>query len=194
MAPLDWVAWAVLSVQMPIPFFWLAVHPFVRVWRARPRFVYLLIAPVAWLAVAGLLLRYRDGLFAGARAPGWAIAAGLLLIFVDAAFLFRVHRELGGPRLVGRAEIAGSGELAQTGLYARVRHPRYTGMMGAVLGVCLMAATLKLWLVAFAWWLVALLAVRLEESELRARFGTAYDEYARRVPRFLPFRFWPREE
>jgi protein-S-isoprenylcysteine O-methyltransferase Ste14 len=28
--------------------------------------------------------------------------------------------------------------------------------------------------------------VRLEEKELRDRFGLAYDEYRRRVPRFLP--------
>jgi protein-S-isoprenylcysteine O-methyltransferase Ste14 len=28
--------------------------------------------------------------------------------------------------------------------------------------------------------------VRLEERELRERFGTAYEEYYRRVPRFVP--------
>jgi protein-S-isoprenylcysteine O-methyltransferase Ste14 len=27
--------------------------------------------------------------------------------------------------------------------------------------------------------------VRLEERELRERFGTAYEEYCRRVPRFV---------
>lgn len=194
MAPLDWFACAVLCVQMPIPLFWLAVHPFVGFWRARPQLVYLLVGPAVWLTVDGLLLLYRDGLFASAYAPKWLIAAGVLLIIADAAFIFRIHRELGGPRLFGQAELAAARELAQTGLYARVRHPRYTGMMAAVLGACLMAATMQLWLVAFVWWLVALLAVWLEERELRARFGPAYDLYARRVPRFLPFRFWPREE
>ena len=75
-----------------------------------------------------------------------------------------------------------------------MRHPRYAGMMLAVLGVCLMAGTLLLWTVAAVWWLLALTAVRLEERELRVRFGAAYAAYCQRVPQFLPFRFWPREE
>jgi len=32
--------------------------------------------------------------------------------------------------------------------------------------------------------------VRLEERELRERFGTAYEEYCRQVPRFVP-KPWP---
>lgn len=82
----------------------------------------------------------------------------------------------------------------RTGLYARVRHPRYTGMMAAVLGACLMVGTLLLWVTALGWGLLALLAVSIEERELHARFGTSYHDYARRVPRFLPFRSWPRED
>lgn len=194
MTKLDWFAGAVLCVQTPIPAFWLLVHPFVGFWRRRPRLVFLLVAPGVWLMVDGPLFIFRERLFAAAQAPLWAIVAGLVLIVADAYFLFRVHRELGGFRLFGQAELAAARELAQTGLYARVRHPRYTGMMAAVLGVCLMAGTLLLWLVAVVWWLLALIAVFLEERELRARFGAAYDAYARRVPRFLPFRFWPAED
>ena len=194
MIALDWFAWAVLCLQLPIPVFWLVVHPAIAFWRQRPRLVFLLVAPAAWLSVGGLLFFFRARLFASSLAPLWAIIVGLVLILADAYFLFRVHRELGGLRLVGRAELSGAQELMQTGLYARVRHPRYTGMMAAVFGVCLMAGTLLLWVTAAAWWLLALLAVSFEERELRARFGAAYAEYVRRVPRFLPFRFWPREE
>jgi len=194
MSALDWFAWVVLSVQMPIPVFWLLVHPFIGYWRRRPRLVYAVAGPVAWVLVDGLLLLFREQLFASRDAPAWAIGTGFVLIVVDVYFIFRIHRELGGPILFGHAELTGEQKLAQTGLYARVRHPRYTGMMTVVLGACLIAGTLRLWTVAAGWWLLALLAVFLEERELRARFGAAYSAYAKQVPRFLPFRFWPREQ
>lgn len=194
MSALDWLAWAVLCVQMPIPLFWLVVHPFVGFWRQQPRLVYALVGPVCWLLVIGLLYGFRHHLFLSSAAPFWASGAGIALVVADVIFIFRIHSELGGPRLFGRAELAGERQLMQRGLYAYVRHPRYTGMMAAVFGACLIAGTMLLWSVAFGWWLLALLAVFLEERELRARFGASYEAYARQTPRFLPFRFWPREE
>jgi protein-S-isoprenylcysteine O-methyltransferase Ste14 len=105
----------------------------------------------------------------------------------------RAHRDLGTSRLVGEAELRGSRELARTGIYARMRHPRYLGMIAAILGACLLAATPVLWLAAAGWLLLAMLAILLEEREMRRRFGEAFEEYSRRVPRFLPLRFGPRE-
>ena len=75
------------------------------------------------------------------------------------------------------------------GLYAYVRHPRYTGMFCAVAGAALLAGTKTLWIILGVWCLAALLVIRLEERELEARFGAAYSEYRRRVPAFLPFKF-----
>ena len=191
---LDWVAAVVLALQFPIPIFWLVVHPLIHFWRRHGKAGYWLAGLPAWFGVAALLYAFYDRLFASAQAPAWAIALGFALIAADGYVLYRVERELGARRLVGQAEMEGGGELATTGVYARVRHPRYTGMMLSVLGACLMAGTLLLWVVAAVWWVLVLAAVTLEERELRARFGVAYDAYSRRVPRFLPFRLWPREE
>ena len=194
MKALDWVAAAALFLQLPIPVFWLILHPLVGFWRRHLRAAYLIAGLSAWGGGVIFLITFHASFFASERAPVWAIAAGLSLIAADAYFLYRVERELGGARLVGKAELTGSGELATQGLYARVRHPRYAGMMLSVLGACLIAGTLRLWEVAAVWWVLVLAAVSLEERELRARFGAAYDAYSKRVPRFLPLRFRPREE
>ena len=191
---LDWIAAVVLCLQSPIPFFWLIVHPQIRFWRRHGRAAFVVAGVAAWGGVAVLVGILHARLFASRNAPRWAIAVGLALLVFDVYLLYRVERELGTRRLVGQAELEGTGELATGGLYGRIRHPRYTGMMLSVLGACLIAGTLVLWVAAGVWWLLAIVVVRLEERELRARFGAAYVAYAKRVPRFLPFRFWPREE
>ena len=75
-----------------------------------------------------------------------------------------------------------------------MRHPRYTGMFCAVLGAALLAGTPRLWAILAPWWVLALIVIRLEESELAARFGPAYIEYRKRVPAFVPFRIWNRSK
>ena len=191
---LDWVAALVLFFQLPIPVFWLIMHPLVGFWRRHMRAGYLVATLTAWGGVAIALFLFHRRLFASESTPLWARLSGLTLILADLYVVYRVERELGGARLVGHTELKGEGELATSGIYARVRHPRYTGMMFAVLGACLLAGTLLLWVVAAVWWLLALIAIGLEERELSARFGAAYEAYCKRVPRFLPFRFRPSAE
>ena len=189
---LDWVAAIVLLCQLPIPLFWLIVHPLVGFWRRHIGVAYLVAVLSAWGGVAVFVYLFHERLFLSERGPAWAKAVGLALIAADLYVLYRVERELGTTRLVGHAELKGGGELLTKGVYARVRHPRYSGMMFSVLGACLIAGTLLLWEIVAVWWLLALVAIRLEEKELHARFGAAYAAYSKRVPRFLPFRAWPR--
>lgn len=76
--------------------------------------------------------------------------------------------------------------LAATGPYARVRHPQYVAFVMILLGFLLQWPTL-LTLVMFPI-LVAMygrLAVT-EEREMCERFGTEFDAYAARTPRFVP--------
>ncbi len=72
------------------------------------------------------------------------------------------------------------------GLYAYVRHPRYAGMFSAVAGAAI--ARRNAHSVDCSRALVSFRAVviRLEEKELSARFGPAYDDYRKRVPAFVP--------
>lgn len=193
MKPFDWVAAVVLFLQFPIPLFWLILHPGVGFWRQHVWAGYWVAGLSAWGTLAVFLYSFHERLFASEQTSGWGVAAALAMIGTDGYILYRVERELGRARLVGHAELKGTGELATQGIYARVRHPRYAGMMLAVAGACLMAGTLMLWVVAGIWWLLLLFAVHLEEQELRERFGGAYAAYSERVPRFVPFRIWCRE-
>ncbi len=77
-------------------------------------------------------------------------------------------------------------ELATTGPYARVRHPQYVGFVLVMLGFLFQWPTLlTLAMFPVLVWMYVHLA-RQEEREVRAQFGKAYADYARRVPAFIP--------
>ena len=183
------IAGFILFFELPIPIYWFILHPFNSFWRTRIRAAFWIAGLTAWI-IGGILLWFnRDRLLSVTR-PSWiAIVLGLLLIGAEIYLFLRVERELGSRRLVGHAELTGTGELFAGGLYAYVRHPRYAGMFCAVAGAALIAGTKLLWAILALWWVAALLVIHLEERELTVRFGAPYAEYRRRVPAFLPFGF-----
>jgi protein-S-isoprenylcysteine O-methyltransferase Ste14 len=78
--------------------------------------------------------------------------------------------------------------VVDTGPYALVRHPIYTGILVASLATALergtVTALVGLGLMILGYWMKA----RLEESFLRGELGAAsYDAYARRTGMLLPF-------
>ena len=76
--------------------------------------------------------------------------------------------------------------LAVAGPYARIRHPQYVAFVLIMLGFLLQWPTL-LTLLMFP--VLVTMYGRLaltEEQEMQERFGTAWDEYAARTPRFIP--------
>jgi len=181
-----WLAAIVLFLQLPIPLYWFVVHPLVKFWRGHPNAAYITGVLCSWPPVTAAMVIYRRALFRPDWPPLAAIAAGLGLIVLEGWIFWRVRRDLGAARLVGKVELAGGGEVARSGIYARIRHPRYAGSFLAIIGACLLAGTRLLWIAALAWAVLTLVAISLEERELRVRFGAAYEEYCRRVPRFLP--------
>ena len=84
---------------------------------------------------------------------------------------------------------AATDELVIDGPYRFVRNPIYLGNMLIYLGFAVLSNVFfplfpALTLVFFAF--VYSLITRYEESEIRSKFGSNYDEYLRRVPRFFP--------
>jgi protein-S-isoprenylcysteine O-methyltransferase Ste14 len=127
----------------------------------------------------------------GAAAVHWLLP---LRLPIDRA----TARAIGLPMLVGGAglgawAVASAGEvsveretgLVTSGAYAVSRNPMYVGWSAAVLGLAL--ATRSAWLLAGLALAVRALdgQIRTEESRLLERFGSDYEAYRGRVPRYL---------
>jgi protein-S-isoprenylcysteine O-methyltransferase Ste14 len=80
-----------------------------------------------------------------------------------------------------------SHELIQSGPYALVRHPIYTGLLlgfaGSAIACGEWRGLLAVILVFWALWSKA----RLEERWMRAQFGKSYEVYSRRVTMLVPY-------
>jgi protein-S-isoprenylcysteine O-methyltransferase Ste14 len=123
----------------------------------------------------------RELLVYGGRASGLLVFGAGFLLFAWCIHLFA---------RTGQGTLAPwdpTQRLVSSGPYRRVRNPMIAGVAGMLAGEALFfgSAALAGWCSLF----VAINHVYLvvsEEPGLRRRFGAAYVEYARRVPRWLP--------
>jgi protein-S-isoprenylcysteine O-methyltransferase Ste14 len=82
-----------------------------------------------------------------------------------------------------------STELVSTGPYGFSRHPMYLGMAAITLGAAVVAGSMgPLAAVVALWWLLDRRFVEPEERAMTQQFGTQYEEYRRRVRRWLGWR------
>lgn len=77
--------------------------------------------------------------------------------------------------------------LVVRGLYRYVRNPMYVSVTVILLSECLIIRSTPL-LIYWSVWFVAvnLFVIGYEEPTLRRRFGAGYEEYVRRVGRWIP--------
>ena len=85
-------------------------------------------------------------------------------------------------------------QLVTSGLFRFVRNPMYVGVVTAIAGIALakrsLGAAIYCTAVALAFHLRVVL---YEEPRLRREFGASFDEYRRKVPRWLPRLSRPRQ-
>ena len=180
-AAMLWVLWAVT---------WVIAAAWSRRAAARPSFAAQLpyrvvtVAGAALLFDAGRIEPLGYGPFSPPLLVQWALVG-----FVAAGFAFTWWARLTLGSLwsssVTRKE---DHRIVQTGPYAFVRHPIYTGLMVSAFAIAIIRGTpiagLGFALLTFGFWLKA----KLEESFLRAELGPAdYDAYAARTGMLLPF-------
>jgi|SRR5665213_2490115 len=116
---------------------------------------------------------------------GAYVLAGLTLAGMSFTWWARIHLGRLWSSAITRKE---GHRVIDTGPYGLVRHPIYTGLIGAILAtgaaVATVTALLGALLIAFGLWQKA----RMEEGFLTNELGAdAYGRYCRRVPMLVPF-------
>lgn len=122
---------------------------------------------------------------------GYPVAAIFLLLAKPSVESLILGGAMGAVGLSIRAAAAGHlrkhEELTTSGPYSYTRNPLYLGSAVLAAGILLAGGSwLAAPLVGGYFVLFYSLVMRREEAELRARYGDAFHEYARRVPLFFP--------
>jgi protein-S-isoprenylcysteine O-methyltransferase Ste14 len=142
--------------------------------------------------VGAILLFFGSGRHALSHPRLWNLSGDmiwLLVIVVTLSLAFTWWARLYLGRLWSSSVTRKADHrVIDTGPYAIVRHPIYTGLIAAVFASAAMSGALVALagaaLMTFGFWLKA----RLEERFLREQLGAeSYDSYRRRVPMLLPF-------
>jgi protein-S-isoprenylcysteine O-methyltransferase Ste14 len=108
---------------------------------------------------------------------------GALLILISSLLVVWAMRALGLGQSFGL-----EGGLVTTGPYRYSRNPQYVGFVLMLFGVVLVTDSVRALVTGSVVIVLVLLAPFSEEPWLRERFGSRYDEYCERVPRFLGLR------
>ena len=146
----------------------------------------LIVLLALWQPLTGVVWDVRD---TAAEWPLWLLAGLGGLILLAASFQLD-HAELLGFRQVwnfARRRETRDVPFQTPGLYRYVRHPLMAGLLIALWATPFLTVGRLLFNAAMT--VYVLLALRWEERDLIARFGSAYAEYRRRVPRLLPWKW-----
>ncbi|MEW5984503.1 MAG: isoprenylcysteine carboxylmethyltransferase family protein [Acidobacteriota bacterium] len=170
---------------------WYVIHPLARYWRRLGALcTYAVLLPPVFLGVYGIYV-VRASLVGTDFGFSWVTTVLAVAALIAGGRIAVLRRRLLTQRiLTGVPELSRSdpGVLLTSGIYGRIRHPRYVEIVFVVLGYALFSNHLGAYVVAVLSVPALYLVVLLEERELRDRFGHAYEAYSRSVPRFIPRR------
>lgn len=146
------------------------------------------VPPLAVVVVAAVLMWLPARVFSSElltfRAP-YALAGALLglgaSVAVAGVLAFRRARTTVNPM-----KPQASSAVVSTGIYGLTRNPMYLGFLFALAGWALLLGNLLAWLPVLGYLLyITRYQIVPEERALRARFGEAYEDYMRRVRRWI---------
>lgn len=115
----------------------------------------------------------------------WVRWAGLVITVGGLAFTVwaRIHL---GKFWSARVGLKENHELIQSGPYAWVRHPIYTGILTAVVGSALVAGEYRALVAVVLVWVGLTMKAQREEKLLSDQFGEMYAQYRQRTGGLVP--------
>lgn len=114
------------------------------------------------------------------------LVAGGLLIIGQAIIKYSITEFIGLNVLMQNKQ-TGKPVLIISGLNKIVRHPIYTGVLLALVGLFLMLPTWMTLMVVVVSIIYLEIGIKLEEQKLIAEFGDAYLQYKQKVRKLIPF-------
>jgi protein-S-isoprenylcysteine O-methyltransferase Ste14 len=120
-----------------------------------------------------------------APSAGWVVAVGLVVELAGVVLAVLARRAL-GRSWSSAVRVAPDHQLVRTGVYRRLRHPIYTGMLLVYLGLALQSGRLN----ALAGFALAVAAywrkLGLEEQLMKIRFGSEFEAWRKESWALLP--------
>ena len=104
------------------------------------------------------------------------------VVLMLAGMFFILH----GMKDLGSQLLFSNGRLVTEGIYSRVRHPIYLGILFLVYSSVLATLSIQLIIYALLLTLAYSIIIPVEERYLLKRFGEEYKRYKARVPALLP--------
>ena len=183
---------ALLTLLTFIPgiLFWPFAHGLVHSWRRLGLGLSYSVLGAILITIGGGVFLLRHTLLAvefGTNVWFWLPAALCFGAAVGVEVRCRTHLTL--RTLVGIPELSSTPTtqpLLDQGIYARLRHPRYVVVLLSICAVAFCTNYLAVYLLCPLAGLTLYGITLMEERELVERFGEAYEQYQRRVPRFVP--------
>ncbi len=152
-------------------------------------FCFAALAPGIVVGLVPYLLSGDRPLQSGAWRLGWIPVSVGLLVLLSCLLNFLAA---GGPPtpFFTRRMRAIVGEeparLVRGGLYRFSRNPMFVGVLAAIFGQAILYASVRITVYGVvAWLILQLVVICLEEPHLRKKQGQSYEDYCRRVPRWL---------
>jgi protein-S-isoprenylcysteine O-methyltransferase Ste14 len=129
-------------------------------------------------------------IFSWLRFPLFPIPNLAGLIMIIAGYIIHLgyaHKEFNKSKIQTHRCSVGPEELVTSGIYSKIRHPGYLGLILIYFGLALIFGVVWMLIPAFVFSVLTYLTAVKEEEYLKKQFGSDYEDYMNRVPwRFIP--------